>query len=129
GYTWSKECADYLEERGLATVTPVYSNNGPVDEEGNRLPVRYNLTDILETDEEGRTLNVLKMKLGEDYNPVDVNAEGASPCVANPYANEYVYSMLFNSYYKLLSQDEEENKFDTEWREITPKLSPVFRFS
>lgn len=128
GYTWSAECAAYIEENELATVTPVYNNNSFRDEDGNQIPARWNLTDILEKDDEGRTLNSLKMKLGVDYNSPDVNAEGASPCVANPFANTFIFSALFNSFYKLSTVDEnDENiKYSGDYTLNLTNTSPTF---
>ena len=104
-YTWSAECAAYLEEKGLATVTPVYEGNVFLDEEGNEIPSRWDLTGILARDGEDRILNKLKMEIGVDYNAADVNAEGASPCVSNPFLNSYNYGKVFGSYYTLVNTD------------------------
>ncbi|HOH17932.1 MAG TPA: hypothetical protein PK087_01275, partial [Bacilli bacterium] len=76
-YTWSQECAAYLEEKGLATVTPVFEGETFVDEDGNPIPSRYNLTNIIAKDEEGRPLNKLKMQAGLDYNATNYGEEGA----------------------------------------------------
>jgi len=104
-YTWSAECAAYLEEKGLATVTPIYEGNVFLDEDGNEIPSRWDLTDILAKDGEDRVLNKLKMEIGVDYNAADVTAEGASPCISNPFTNSYNYGKVFGSYYTLVNTD------------------------
>ncbi|HNZ49909.1 MAG TPA: DUF5696 domain-containing protein, partial [Bacilli bacterium] len=104
-YTWSQECAAYLEEKGLATVTPVFEGETFVDEDGNPIPSRYNLTNIIAKDEEGRPLNKLKMQAGLDYNATNYGEEGASPCTTNPFSNSYMLGNMFGSYYSLINTD------------------------
>lgn len=130
-YTWSAECAAYLEKNNLATVEPDYRGNVKIDENGNRIPSKWNLTNILEEDEEGRPLNRLKMKLGVDYNAKDFNTDGASPCIANPFMNSYIYDALLNNYYGLVNQsdDKEPIKYQTDWRLKTSDSSPTFRLN
>lgn len=133
GFTFSHECAAYIEENNLATVTPIFSGTSILDEEGNKLPTRYDLSNVVELDENGNPTNVLKMKLGEHYNVPDVNAEGASPCVANPFANGNILDSIFNGYYSLRAKEEvtvdgktETVTYSTDWRYTTANLSPVF---
>lgn len=104
-YTWSQECAAYLEEKGLATVTPVFDGETFKDEEGNPIPSRYNLTNILARDDQDRVLNKLKMQAGVDYNATNFGEEGASPCTANPFSNSYMLANMFGSYYSLVNTD------------------------
>ena len=140
-YTWSKECADYLESNELATVTPNYSGATALDENGDLIPTRYDLTDILEIklDEDGnevldpitklpKTTNILKLKAGVDFNPVDANVEGASPCITNPFANSFTLESLFVNYYILQQRDENDPDitYTTGWRFNTENLSPTF---
>lgn len=127
-YTWSAECAAYLEEKGVATVTPNYSGSTEVDENGEKIPTRYDLTNIFEEDENGKPLNTLKLKAGVDYNPTDINAEGASPCEVNPFANSYVLASLFSNFYGMQQKDEVDPKieYSTDWRYTTANLSPSF---
>lgn len=129
--TWSAECAAYLEANDLATVTPQYTLNPDLDEDGNPIPARYSITDILEKDENGNNTNVLKLKIGRDYNASDINAEGASPCIANPFFVSYMYNVLFEDIYSLQAAIVDENgnvieRYHTNWREWVNTLSPTF---
>lgn len=129
--TWSAECAAYIEQKGLGTVTPQYTLNPDKDENGNPIPASYSITDILEKDENGNTLNVLKMKLGTDYNASNFTEGGASPCIANPFANSYVYTFMFEDLYKLQAAISDENgnvieSYHSNWREWVKRLSPTF---
>ncbi|MGD9886600.1 MAG: DUF5696 domain-containing protein [Bacilli bacterium] len=128
-YTWSKECAAYLEEKGLATVTPIYEGETFTDDEGNRVPSRYNLTNILARDEQDRVLNKLKMQAGVDYNATDFGEEGASPCTANPFSNSYMLANMFGSYYSLVNTDGATNNpvtYNTNYYLNVQNSSPTF---
>lgn len=130
--TWSKEVADYIEENGLGVVSPVHSfQNAPVDEEGNELPVKWNISGLLETDEEGRPLNKLKLKMGVDYNSVDYGEPGASPIIANPFAHSYIFNEYLNStcYFpvsKLKLEDGTEETYSSDWSGNYSNNSPYF---
>jgi len=129
--TWSKECANYIRDNGLGVVKEEYPTFPDYDEEGNPIPARYTITDILEKDENGNTKNVLKMKLGVDYNSKNYGEEGASPCIANPFSNSFLLSYLFTNIYKLQGAAVDSNgnvteTYQTDWREWTSKLSPTF---
>jgi hypothetical protein len=129
-YTWSAECAAYLEEKGLATATPVYDGNVFLDEDGNEIPSRWDLTDILAKDDEDRVLNKLKMEIGVDYNAADVTVEGASPCTSNPFFNSYMYGNMFGSYYSLQNTDEAEKDpvtYNTNYYLNVQNSSPTFK--
>jgi len=126
-YTWDSECVAYLEENELATATPVYSGISRVDEEGNPIPSRWDLTNILAVDEDDNVLNKLKMEAGIDYNAKDFSSEGASPCVTNPFMNSAMYNSLFTSFYSLLSLNEDEEPYNTDWRLDVENSSPTYQ--
>lgn len=128
GYTWSAECAAYLEQNNLAKVEPDYTGKVKIDENGDRIPAKWNLTDILEVDDEGRVLNKVKAKLGVDYNVKDFNTPGVSPCVVNPYMNSYIFKQLLENYYKLInkSDDKEPIDYQIDWKLRVQDSSPTF---
>lgn len=130
-YTWSAECAAYLENKGLATVSTEADPTTKLktDENGNTIPALYTLNDILATDDLGRPLNKTKMVAGVDYNATDFNAEGASPCVANPFLNFYTLDYMFKDLYSLIRQSKDEKnpeKYDFEWKYDSANASPTF---
>lgn len=119
GATYSAECAAYLEENGLATVTP------GVDTEGNSLGY-WTLTDLLDT--EGR----IKLKLGVDYNTTALEGEeGYSPCTSNPFTNSTVINYIYsNTVYELEStiNGDTENRLNIFHNQYTENSSQIFKF-
>ncbi|MCK9536894.1 MAG: DUF5696 domain-containing protein [Bacilli bacterium] len=132
GETWSAECAEYLEENGLATVEPDIPRTNPVlDDDGEPVPAKWRLSNMLALDDEGRELNKLKLQIGVHYNATDFGEPGASPIIANPFAHIYIYNQFLNTtFYYLKSTDKLEDgteiKYNTDWRGYYSDSSPCF---
>ena len=128
-WTWSKECAAYLEEKELATVKEVFGTTPFIDDNGQPIPSRYDLTIVMDEDEEGRPLNRPKAQLGIDYNASNFSEEGASPCTSNPFFNSVMINNMFTSYYSLQSSNGDEKneiKYNVDYRLDVQDSSPTF---
>lgn len=131
GVTWSKEAAEYLERNGLATVTPASSPNPIIDEDGNELPAKWNLSDMLATDEEGRPLNKLKLEMGVHYNSKDYGDPDASPVIINPFSNSYIYGQYLNANFyfpvsMITHEDGTKETYSSDWSGNHANASPYF---
>lgn len=120
GATYSSECAAYLEENGLATVTEKKDANG------NSLGA-WDLDNLL--DSSGR----LKAKLGVDYNTNALEGEdGYSPCTANPFSTSTIINYLYStSVYELEStvNGDTSNLLNIFTNQYVENSSQTFKFN
>lgn len=119
GATYNAECAAYLEENGLATVTEKLDSNG------NSLGA-WDLDNLLGPD--GR----LKPKLGVDYNTNAIaGEEGYSPCSANPFTTSTIINYIYsNTVYELEStlNGDTENRLNIFPTQYVENSSQIFKF-
>lgn len=119
GATYNAECAAYLEENGLATVTEKLDSNG------NSLGA-WDLDNLLDPD--GR----LKPKIGVDYNTSALaGEEGYSPCTANPFTTSTIINYIYsNTVYELEStlNGDTENRLNIFPTQYVENSSQIFKF-
>lgn len=120
GYTYSSECAAYLEENGLATVTEEKDING------NSYGY-YSLTDAI--DANGRP----KAKIGVNYNTTALEGEkGYSPCTSNPFT---IFDILDKTIYasksyelEMTSNGDTSNTLEINTNYYVENSSQTFKF-
>jgi len=112
GATYSAECAAYLSENGLATVTEAR------DTYGNFLG-RWDLKEMPVTD--GR----IGLKVGVDFNSEN------SPCTSNPFTNSSVISSIYSPQSYSLSQsgDNPDITYITDTTQYVENSSYTLKFN